>query len=406
MTQIGVAIGLVCLALASSLSAKAQTGEEVIAKQEANPKQNSSAKQDAPEGSRTKQQDTNGKQNAGKEVKEEKKVNVNVVFAGNTKFVDGVKASCRETHPDKLQECLAGEMKKAGATPAAVEFSKALGEPGFVRDFRVAGPVDIAYVLYPYRANENQSWLIVNGMPSTVDVDSSKMVTATTRTLKNNAVYAGLAKGHPDISPWPGDRYSTETPDVEMGANGGVHIIVNYRLRERCHSCAVLGHAWYSFEFDAHGIFAGARLMAVSVVRDKAPEVRPRAESATSKSRMGKSESAKNVTSPGAATPTAVATSVGEEFTIALPVKEAGPSEWSLARGLDTVKVRLIEHSLVAPPAGNGAVGNQELWKFAALGAGTTEIALQRDGEKPVTFRVVIRAHGTGRPARAPAAKR
>ncbi len=183
-----------------------------------------------------------------------------MVFAGDTKFIDAVKASCQDPHADKLQDCFAGEMKKAGATPAAVEFSKQLGEPGFVRDFRAAGPVDIAYVFYPYRANENQSWLIVNGHPPAIDVDNSKLVTIAARALKNNSSYAGLAKAHPDLSPWPGDRYSTEIPDVEMGAKGGVHIIVNYRLREKCHSCAVLGHAWYSFEFDAKGIFAGAQV--------------------------------------------------------------------------------------------------------------------------------------------------
>ena len=189
-------------------------------------------------------------------------------------------------------------------------------------------------------------------------------MTIAARALKNNSSYTGLAKAHPDLSPWPGDRYSTEMPDVEMGVKGGVHIIVNYRLREKCHSCAVLGHAWYSFEFDAKGIFAGARLMAISVTRDKAPVVR-----ATSK--------------PGS---TPVGSAVGEELTIALPVKDAAASEWTLAKAFDTTKVRLIEHSHVAPPAGNGAAGTEELWKFAALGAGTTEIAFQRAGEKPVTF--------------------
>src|ERR1700676_3432493 len=285
MTRIGVGIGVVCLAAIGYVSARAKE------------KQEAPAKQAAPDQSTAVNKDKNRKQGAAEEVKPTKKVTVNVVFAGDTKFIDAVKASCDESHADKLQDCFAEEMKKAGATPAAVEFSKQLGEPGFVRDFRAAGPVDIAYVLYPYRANENQSWLIVNGDPPAIDVDNSKLVTVAARALKNNATYAGLAKAHPDLSPWPGDRYSTETPDVEMGANGGVHIIVNYRLREKCHSCAVLGHAWYSFEFDAKGIFAGARLMAISVTRDKAPAVR-----VTSKM-VGAS----------------VGTSVGEEITIALP---------------------------------------------------------------------------------------
>src|SRR6202166_930462 len=357
MMRIGVGIGVVWLAAAICGSTRARASQETP------------AKQTAPDQSSAAQKDKSKKEGPADDVKVAKKVTVNVVFAGDTKFIDAVKASCDESHADKLQDCFAEEMKKAGATPAAVEFSKQLGEPGFVRDFRAAGPVDIAYVLYPYRANENQSWLIVNGTPPIIDVDNSKLVTIAARALKNNARYAGLARAHPDLSPWPGDRYSTEIPDVEMGANGGVHIIVNYRLREKCHSCAVLGHAWYSFEFDAKGIFAGARLMAISVTRDKAPVVR-----ATS-----------NMTG------TSIGTSVGDEVTIALPVKEAAGSEWILARALDTAKVRLIEHSHVAPPAGNGAAGTEELWRFAGLGAGTTQIEFQRGAEKPITFRVVVR---------------
>ena len=363
MTRIGVGIGMVCLAAASYVSAHAQ------AKQEA------PTKAAAPDQSTAVKQDKNKKEGAAEEAKTAaKKVTVNVVFAGDTTFIDAVKASCQDPHADKLQDCFAAEMKKAGASAAAVEFSKQLGEPGFVRDFKVAGPVDIAYVLYPYRANENQSWLIVNGTPPVVDVDNSKLVMIAARALKNNATYAGLAKAHPDASPWPGDRYSTETPDVEMGANGGVHILVNYRLREKCHSCPVLGHAWYSFEFDAKGIFAGARLMAISLTRDKATVVRA----------TGKTAGA------------SVGTSIGDELTIALPVKDAAGSEWMLVKALDTAKVRLIEHSHVAPPTGNGAAGTEEMWKFAALGAGTTQVAFQRGSEKPIIFRVVVRGRTAG----------
>jgi hypothetical protein len=382
MTRIGVGIGMVCLAVASygSAHAGAQASQEPL-KQTAlvQAGQDAGAKQSAPGASDAAQKDTDKKEGAttetkGGETKRAKSVTVNVVFAGDTKFVDAVKTICEDPHADKLQDCFATEMKKAGASAAAVEFSRQLGEPGFVRDFRAAGPVDIAYVLYPYRANENQSWVIVNGTPPAIDVDNSKLVTIAARALKNNASYTGLAKAHPDLSPWPGDRYSTEVPDVEMGANGGVHIIVNYRLREKCHSCAVLGHAWYSFEFDAKGIFAGARLMAISVTREKGPVAR-----ATSKM-VGSS----------------IASSVGDELTIALPIIEAAGSEWVLAKPLDTAKVRLIEHSHVAPPAGNGAAGTEEMWKFAALGAGTTQIVLQTGAEKPITFRVVVRSRGAG----------
>ncbi len=187
-----------------------------------------------------------------------KAVTAAVVFAGGTEFIEAVKAACLDLRSEKLQDCFAKEMKKAKATTAAVEFSKQLGEPGYVRDFKAAGPVDIAYVVYPYRANENQAWLVVNGDPAALDVDNQKIVTP--EAVKHNATYLALAKAHPQISLWPGDRDGgPEYPDVEMGVNGGVRIIVNYRLREQCHACAVWGHAWYSFEFDGKGKFTRER---------------------------------------------------------------------------------------------------------------------------------------------------
>ncbi|MEQ1473449.1 MAG: protease inhibitor I42 family protein [Candidatus Acidiferrum sp.] len=293
------------------------------------------------------------------------KVSVDVVFTAPPEFADAVKKTCEDLQSDKLQDCFATEMKKAKATPAAAEFSKQLGEPGFVRDFKVAGAVDIAYVFYPYRANENQSCLIVNGDPAVIDVDNHKLVGA--GALKFNSTYVALSKNRKEVSLWPGDRYGTETPDVEMGSMAGAHIIVNYRLREECHACAVLGHAWYSFDFDAKGKFLGAKLFGVSVAREKAAIFRDAKKS--------------------------LASGVGEEFTIALPMKGAAASEWALAKALDSGKLRLIEHSRVAPPTGSGGAGTQELWKFAALGAGATTVEFQNGAEKAkaVVFRVAVR---------------
>jgi hypothetical protein len=72
------------------------------------------------------------------------RVTASVVFNDAPDFVDTAKTNCQDTSSDKLQDCFAKEMKKAKASPAAVEFSRQLGEPGFVRQFKAAGPVDLA----------------------------------------------------------------------------------------------------------------------------------------------------------------------------------------------------------------------------------------------------------------------
>lgn len=308
------------------------------------------------------------------------KVTVTAVFNADEKFVDAAKSACQDLDSDKLQDCFAAQMKKAKASPAAAEFSQQLGEPGFLRDYKVAGPVDIAYVLYPYRANENQSCLIVNGQPAVIDVDNHKIVGA--GALQYNSTYQALSRAHKDLSLWPSDRYSIEVPDIEMGPGAGPRIVVNYRLREKCHACAVLGHAWYSFDFDSKGKFQGARFMAVTTTHDKTAPLR-------------------DARKP-------IATAAGEEFTIALPVKAAGPAEWTLARGLDTQKVRLIEHTHVAPPSATGAAGREELWKFAALGPGATiiEFSKSRETAKTQKFHVIIHGRTTSAPMAEPTLKK
>ena len=63
-----------------------------------------------------------------------------------------------------------------------------------------------------------------------------------------------------------------------------------------------------------------------------------------------------------------------------------------MARGLDTGKVRLIEHTHVAPPTRSGAPGREEIWKFAGMGVGEAEIEFQKvDGAGVEKFRVVVK---------------
>src|SRR4051812_47494669 len=85
----------------------------------------------------------------------------------NAKF----RAACAKLEGSGFSDCFVEQMAKAGAPPAAVAFSKRVDGMGFARAFHDEGAVDLVWVEYPYRANENRASLIVNGDPAIVDVD-------------------------------------------------------------------------------------------------------------------------------------------------------------------------------------------------------------------------------------------
>src|SRR3954471_2287657 len=58
-------------------------------------------------------------------------------------------------------ECKAKAMQQAGASAQAIAFSRLTGYDGFMRSYRKIGPVDMAYVTFPLRANENEGVLLV-----------------------------------------------------------------------------------------------------------------------------------------------------------------------------------------------------------------------------------------------------
>src|SRR5919205_3809106 len=143
--------------------------------------------------------------------------------------------------------CKVRALKESGASPAAITFSELTGNDGFLRAFRKVGPVDVAYVLYPYRANENNGVLLVNGDPQVIDVDDHELVPK--GDLKADPLYAALLQSNPGLLVWPGDRFDTRYPATEELPGGGQRFLVLYRL-QTCHACARLGDATVAFDFD------------------------------------------------------------------------------------------------------------------------------------------------------------
>jgi hypothetical protein len=168
-------------------------------------------------------------------------------------------AACDGTDPD-MSACFLRQMQAAGASAAALDFSRRTGGQGYLAYFRDAGAVDVAYAEYPFRANANRVVFLVNGEPPMIDVDDPARIDP--KALAANSVYAVLRKGVSNLTIFPGDRSEARFPRVLSRQGGGHSYVFPYELTDGCHACTVVGEAYVAFDFDARG-----RLEGTSIVR-------------------------------------------------------------------------------------------------------------------------------------------
>jgi hypothetical protein len=173
---------------------------------------------------------------------------------------------CGNGVPPELNVCFLKQMRASGASPEAVSFSQQLNENtkgliGFLHDFREAGGVDVGYVEYVFRANENLACYLVNGIPPLVDVDNTKILE--TNRLERNIRYAALKTRYPKISIWPSDRSITMYPLARKLSKGGKRFVVSYWLQNGCHACERVGSVQFAFDFDETGKFLGTQFESV-----------------------------------------------------------------------------------------------------------------------------------------------
>jgi predicted secreted protein len=139
----------------------------------------------------------------------------------------------------------------SAAPPAAVAFARSIHSDGWLRDFRKVGHIDIAYVEYAFRANEYQGWLLVNGTPPFVDVDSLQKLPKSQ--MEENRAWSQLIEQNPKAELFPGDRTGTTDPLAITLADGSQQFVVAYKVLDGCHACAQLGTAFLGFEFNPKG---------------------------------------------------------------------------------------------------------------------------------------------------------
>jgi hypothetical protein len=195
-------------------------------------------------------------------------IDARAVWHPGAQFMHKVRERCASAASARYGECLIEQMPAAGASPQAVAFSRRLlresGQTGWLRGVHPAGPVTVAAVEFPLRANENRGWLILDGDPSRIDVDDPQWLPY--EGLAHDATYASLIRAQPRLGVFSDDR-ERGWPGVEATADGGFRIVVRHRLLDGCHACARLGTAIVALDFDRTGQLVGPELIRAEAAR-------------------------------------------------------------------------------------------------------------------------------------------
>jgi inhibitor of cysteine peptidase len=288
-----------------------------------------------------------------------------------------IQSTCDSTKQITFGECFVRKMEESGASPEAVEFAKLTGNQGFMRDFKEAGQVDVAYVYYPFRANENQLCFLVNGKPKLIDIDDYNIISKVD--LKKNRDYSAIFNEYPELTIWPGDRNGVDYPVINKAAGGGQNFIFNYRLQDRCHACKLIGFANLNFRFAKDGKFLGVSVVDVLRLKESGQELMViNAYSDPSKPIIVKK---------------------GQTFTISLESNGTTGYQWQLGKPLDEKGINLIGKFYLPSRSNLLGAGGREAWDFISTNKGSTEITLvylrswEKDNKpgKEVTFKIFVK---------------
>jgi len=294
-----------------------------------------------------------------KDVRVDRPVGADAVWQPEAQFLAIVRKTCGEESSSNFGECFAKQMASA-APPAAVAFTRSIHNEGWLRDFRKVARVDIAYVLYPFRANENQGWLLVNGSPSLVDVDNLQKLPKSE--MEENLAWSQLIARSPRATLFPGDRTGATGPLAILNPDGSEEFVVGYKVLDGCPTCAQLGVAFLGFEFNPKGKQTAMEFIEFSPDAD-GPPAQP------------------------------IHIRAGQKFTLAL--KGDAKHEWSLAQEPARWILRSVNQSAGKEPA-------TVFWTFEAITNGSTKMTLAYSSpESPETAETlalrVTAAPGLGR---------
>ncbi|MDB5736391.1 MAG: hypothetical protein JWO65_59 [Sphingomonas bacterium] len=156
-----------------------------------------------------------------------------------------------------IDACLVATMKRTGATPASIAFTQRLiakNMTGYISGWKQAGPIGIATITYPFRANTNEGTVLIPVGGDPIDVDAYQLGSAD----KARADYRAAQAVHPNAFPVPPGEVT-----IGKGPSGSLRILVTTPTAD-CHACAPNGSVVVGYDFDPAGHFLGASLAIVA----------------------------------------------------------------------------------------------------------------------------------------------
>lgn len=276
------------------------------------------------------------------------------IWQPSSEAMQKIREDCSAAAGAALGECFVRGMEGTGASAEAVAFTRLTGASAFLKGFMETGRVSVAQVEYPFRANENEGILLVNGFPRMIDVDDLSLLPKSE--FQKDPLYVQLARDFPQVSLWPGDRHDLAQVITEAIPGGGQRFILDYRLRNGCHACEEIGNARFAFEFDGLGNFTGIQLKSVE-------------------NRTGPDSDGNKGPTKGKVEQMEV--KLDQEFTITLKSNPTTGYSWKIETAPDEGVVRLVGSVFVGPQTRLVGAGGSEIWTFKAVGRGRTTVRLK-----------------------------
>lgn len=195
------------------------------------------------------------------------RIGSSAVWRPGDQFLTEAHKACDKSAGSQFSECFIDQMTKAGAPAEAVAFTRELyrvnhGDVGIMRGFQAVGPVDIAWIEYPLRANTNNGLLLVNGKPAIIDMEDLKLLDK--KGMEQSPQFKDVKAQFPQVDVWPGDRDGKTWPNSQKGPDGSMQFVADYPLINGCHACARAGSAYFNWNFSADGKFTGTTFIGMT----------------------------------------------------------------------------------------------------------------------------------------------